>query len=109
MLQAGYLKQVVLPCDFDVSRRFSGTSLRKSEKETIARNIIIICQRENQGWLQFTWNRYVELCGHNPTLGEKGVMDGFVKDGLLTCTDGVYAITDAFIHTLNKYIKRSGE
>ena len=98
------IKEQVKPQDIDTSNSLCGSELRKSEKETIARNIILISRKNDNEWLEFTFDEYKKRCRHNVTEGEKDVLDELVNDGLLTCNDDKYVIQDAFIAKLWSFV-----
>ena len=61
---------------------FIGSVFENSECETILRNIVILQKSKNpHSWTPFSWDDYVEFCTHNVSLGEKRVLDTFVKGG----------------------------
>jgi hypothetical protein len=95
----------VKPSEFDISQGLCGSSLRKSEKETIARNIILNSERRGDKWMPFTWRDYSELCQHEVSRDEKDILDGFVADGLLVLDEtGYYVVADAFLAALWKFV-----
>jgi len=97
------IKEQVKPKDIDISKGLTG-ALQKSEKETVARNIILIARKVND-WKNFTFSEYQELCSHRVTGRERGVLNELVSDGLLDCNKGVYSVKDAFIAKLWKFVK----
>ena len=97
--------ETIMPEDFDVKDHLWDSPFQNCEKETIARNLILLSKWNGNKWLSFTWEEYQEKCKHSVGYSEKGVLDGFVSDGLMKCEDGVYSIQDKFIVTLAQYVK----
>lgn len=97
-------KEQVKPKDINISNGLVGSELKKSEKETIACNIIVISRKNNNDWLEFTFDEYSNLCQHKVTESERHVLDEFVSDGLLTCDNGKYIVQDAFIAKLWSFV-----
>lgn len=97
-------KDNIKPNDFKVGDHLWNSPFQNSEKETIARNIILISKWNGNNWLDFTWDEYQKMCKHNVTISEKGVLDGFVSQGLLACKNGVYSVEESFIRTLAQFI-----
>lgn len=95
----------VKPNDFDISHGLIGSPFRNTEKEIIAKNIIMLSRLNNDKWLSFTWEEYQEKCSHRPTSAEKEILDRFVAGGFLKIEDGIYSIQDKFIATLEKFIR----
>jgi len=98
------IKEQVKPQDIDVSSDLCGSELRKSEKETIACNIILISRKNDNEWLEFTFDEYKNRCQHNVTESEKSVLDELVSDKLLICNYRKYAVQDAFISKLCSFV-----
>ena len=90
---------MVNPSDIDISNGLVGSALGNSEKETIACNIIFLCRERGDAWQTFSWSDYRHYCKHEVTGEERVVLDGFVKDKLLSFDDGLYKVEDAFIAT----------
>ena len=101
-----FSKEKVRPSNFEVKGHFFESPFKNWEKETVARNIILIPQWNNNEWLEFTWEDYQEKCEHNVTIAEKHIIDEFTKMGLLLLKDGIYSITDFFIEVLKQFIKK---
>jgi len=102
----GYTKAEVPPNDFEVKDHLWNSPFQNSEKEIIARNLILLSQWNENQWLEFSWEGYQLLCKHNVTLKEKDVLDWFVSEGLLRFRNEKYSITDHFIWYLRKFIKK---
>jgi len=98
-------KENTNPNDFKVGDHLWDSPFQNNEKETIARNIIIISQRNENKWLDFTWEEYQKKSKHNVSAFEKDILDGFVNQGLLKCENGVYSVEEKFIRTLAQFIK----
>jgi len=100
------LKRIsVKPSEFDYQKGLWDTPFRNSEKETIARNIIFFSHKNGDEWKSFSFDDYRSMCSHNVTDSEKSILDGFVKDGLLSFEDDKYDVTDAFVALLWKFVK----
>ncbi len=98
------IKEQVKPNDIDISRGLGGSLLQKSEKETIACNIIVIGRKSGDNWPEFSWEQYVNLCEHEVTGAEHAVLDQLVKEDLLSCEGSVYRIRDKFIAILWDFV-----
>mgnify|MGYP000243364080 CR=1 FL=1 len=104
---------MITPSLIDVKRYFVGSSFGKSEKETIARNIVILSQvvayvEGNDSWHPFTLEDYIAFReANNPKepveWKERGVLSGFVSGGYLEETDAGLQVTDAFIQAVGKF------
>jgi hypothetical protein len=93
---------MLTPRDINVKNHFFGSLLNNCEKETIARNIVIISCANDNKWFPFTWEGYKGHCQHKVSEDERIVLNELVKSGHLTRTDGVYNITDKFILSLSR-------
>lgn len=93
----------VAPVDIDTSDHFWDT-FATSEKETIARNIVLIAKKENS-WKGFSWEAYKSACSHRVTSSEKAVLDQLVREGYLSFDGEMYKPKDRFVQVLHKYIK----
>lgn len=98
------IKKQVKPKDVNISDGLRGSKLGKSEKETIACNVIFISRGNDNEWLEFTFEEYKSRCKHNVTESEKSVLNELVSDGLLSYDDGKYVIQDAFITKLRSFV-----
>jgi hypothetical protein len=94
----------VKPSEIKISSGLCGSQLGKSEKETIACNIIVINKKNGDEWRPFSWDDYCAGCSHEVTDSEKAVLDQFVKDGLLALEDDKYSVNDAFVAALWKFV-----
>ena len=97
-------KEIVKPSDFTTG--LIGSEFQNREREIIAGNIIIISQKNNNAWFDFSCADYRAHCGHEVTENERQILDGFVEDGYLDFRDGRYSVNEKFIKTLAKYIKQ---
>lgn len=98
-------EQIVGPNDISINGNFMDTVWQNSEKETVARNIIMVCRVINtKNWQSFCWEEYKELCSHDVTDGEKCILEDFVKTGYLVKMADEYYVTSFFIHALKDYI-----
>jgi len=96
---------MVNPSEIDIRGGLVGSALGNSEKETIACNIIFICEENGDNWFNFSWQDYRQHCVHNVTDDERIVLDEFVRDKLLSFDDGLYKVEDAFIAKLWEFVK----
>ncbi len=103
-LKARMTTAEVKPSQINISSHLVGSPLNKSERETIARNIIVICRKREDSWAPFTFEEYTELCSHKVTAGERAVLDELASMGLLKLNNSVYAVQDLFVLTLNKFV-----
>ncbi|HYV33347.1 MAG TPA: hypothetical protein VE973_00665 [Candidatus Limnocylindria bacterium] len=100
----GMIKALIKPKDFDLRNGFGGSLLGKSEKETIACNIVVIGCKAGD-WTPFTWEEYQLNCNHSVTNSEQSYLDGFVANGLMKKQNDEYSITDEFIVLLWKFVR----
>ena len=100
------IKEQVKPKDIDISNGLCGSELGKSEKETIACNVVTISRKNDNDWLEFTFDEYKTRCSHKVTESERGVLNELVNEGLLTCNNDKYAIQDAFIAKLWEFVTK---
>jgi len=97
-------KDTVRPSNIRVEEAFMDSSFQNSEKETIARNTVLLSQWNGDQWMDFTWEEYRQKCKHSVTEAERAILNDFVRSGLLSCVDGVYSVRDAFIQALAKFV-----
>jgi len=97
----------VKPSEIDISNELIGSALNKTEREVVARNIIIICLNSDDTWIPFSWKDYRNLCSHEiaEESMEKNYLDLFVEMKLLSFADEKYQVTDAFIAKLWEFVK----
>ena len=76
------------------------------EREIVAKNIIIVCQRLGDDWRPFTAAEYVATCGHPEARMDIGYLDGFVRDRYMSKVDNAYTVEDTFVQAVAAYIKR---
>lgn len=101
------LKKTIKPRNFDISRGLIGSLLMNSEKETVARNIIVLSLANNNEWLDFSWKNYQEKSNHHPSGEELNILKSFVKEGLMNFEDNKFIICDDFIVKLWKFVDDS--
>ncbi len=101
------LKAKIKPSNLDISRGLVGSLLRNSEKEAVARNLIILSRLNGNEWLEFSWKEYQEKCTHRPSKEELRILGSFVNDGLLKNEDGKFIVCDEFIKSLWKFVDES--
>ncbi len=101
------LKDQVKPSGFNIKSHLIGSNLNKSEKETVARNVIVISLRNGDAWFDFTFEDYMDACGRDRSFaGEEACLNDLVhEDGVLTKTGNVYSVNEKFFRTLAKFIK----
>ena|SRR6266481_647639 len=97
----------VKPTDINIKSDLMGSEFRNSEKETIAKNIIIFSRKNSDQWLAFTFEQYMKLCGHRITESGRTVLNELVVERVLTCYGGRYKITNSFIAKLFKFVELS--
>ncbi len=96
----------VPPSKINIDNGLVGSDLGKSEKETIARNVIVMCRQMGDSWATFSVHDYIAACTHDVTPGEIVFLDRFVKDKLLGYDEESerYWVLDAFIAKLWKFV-----
>lgn len=97
------LLERITPNDISIDNGFFDTPFQKSEKEGIARNIVIV-ERKLGGWKPFSWKDYQEKCTHDVTSEEKNILDEFVEEEVLFFDGEKYQPTGKFIAALADYI-----
>ncbi len=100
-----YTKQGFRPSDIDVDNRLIGSGFGKSEKETIARNIILMGVKTDDSWVPFTWTEYKSACTHDVTNDELEVLDQLVEKGFLSKFAIHYEVADHFIWACKNFVK----
>lgn len=96
----------IKPSDFNSNRPFRGTVWKRSEIETVGRNIVIMSQRNGGIWSPFSWEEYVLRCDHQASSDEHAVLDTMTKDGYLDLDgDGKYSVNLKFLAALAEYVK----
>ncbi len=95
----------VKPSDYNIKKHFYATIWQNCEKEIIARNIVFICRdKMNNEFSPFSWEKYVEYCGHKTTIGEKYILNNLVACGYLDFDeDKKYRVNEAFIGVIHKF------
>lgn len=82
-----------------------GSSLRKSEHETIASNIAKLCKfRKGDEFSDFTFKEYEEFCTHTIGWKEKDVWRFFVDNGYLSQAGNTYSFTDKLLSVYQEFI-----
>ena len=92
---------------------FWNSPWQNCEKEMVARNIVKLARFKNDDtWLPFTWDDYMDFCSHGPSYGESRILDEFVDTGYLTFVQdedgdgGVFSFTPKIIGVFLKYTKK---
>lgn len=100
-------KDKIKPSDFEISGLFIGSHLQKSEKETVALNIVIIALENGDAWSDFTFEDYKNGCAPRTTFaGEKEMLRTLAhEDKILDEHAGVYSVNEMFFRTLAEFIK----
>lgn len=99
------IKLIIQPSDIDYKNGFFSTAWQNSERETIARNIVVLCKRLGNMFIPFSWTTYKKVCNHKVTLSEQRYLDHLVDEGYLTFNKRrQYAINFEFLQVLKKYI-----
>ena len=90
-----------------------GSRLQKSEKETIARNIVVISQiiaesKDNDIWHPFSMEEYVGVRGvtsEEPVSAkEREMLGSLATSGYLATTErGEFAVTEAFLDVVTEF------
>jgi len=101
---------MITPNRIDVSRPFVGSSLQKSEKETIARNIVVISQiiaeaKDSDSWHPFSLAEYIGVRGatsEEPVgVKERDMLGELATGGYLAANErGEFAVTEAFLNVV---------
>jgi hypothetical protein len=101
------LKETVKPSDFIINGDLMGSMLRKSEKETIARNIIVISLKNGDGWFDFTFADYKAHCAPRTYFsGEESYLNELVAENKILDKNGdVYSVNENFFRVLAQFIK----
>lgn len=100
------LLETVLPSNVDTSSHFWSTDWQNSEKEVVARNIVLISLWGGDSWSSFTWGEYIERCEHSVSHAEQTTLGKLAGGGYLTKEGDHYVITESFLHVLRDYIKK---
>jgi len=99
-------KEQIKPSDFNVASGLMGSELANMEKEIVARNIIVISEKNGDQWCDFTFEDYKTHCAPRTSFsGEEEILDDLVKDGVINRKRGVYSVNERFFRTLAKFIK----
>lgn len=96
---------IIKPSQISTKDSFVDTVWQNSEKETVARNIVIICRKHNDSWEPFSADEYSLRCGRTNTSKEISILDDFVRDRYLAKNGKKYSVTNNFIAALAKYVK----
>jgi len=98
------LIEIVKPSNIDISNYFFSTPFRRIEKETVARNIVIISKNNGDQWISFSFDEYSDLSEHEVTMEEQGCLNGMARDGFLSFDGEKYNIESSFIEAISEYI-----
>ena len=98
---------MVAPSEVDISKRFVDTPLGNYEKETIARNIVVIRRiiaeaKSDDRWHPFRMEEYIEVrnaTSEEPvTPSERQVLGALATSGhLVEAEDGSFSVTATFL------------
>jgi hypothetical protein len=97
-------QDAVKPSEINVARGFMGTDFRSSEKEVVARNLVVLSQARGK-WVEFTIEVYRSMCSHPVSSSEVAVLDSLVAAGQLDKNGDRYAINDEFRRIVAKFRK----
>ncbi|MDO8594223.1 MAG: hypothetical protein Q7R93_01770 [bacterium] len=99
-------KNAVKPSDFNLRGGLCGSNFRKSEKETVACNIIWDAKKKGDRWNDFTFAQYCELRTRGTANADEGVLEEFVtEDEVLDKKDDAYSVNENFFRVLAQFIK----
>lgn len=106
MAMAVDLTKVVKPTDFDFTSMWD-TAFRDTEPPHVAKNIVAVCKERGNVWAPFNFEEYKE--NRDRELGplEQETLDRFVTQGLLTFTDGAYAVTHEFVVAFEEFLEKT--
>lgn len=95
----------LMPCQMNVGRNFSGSSLNDPMLETVARSIIINCRSMDEDkWVPFSYSQYtMSILPRFATKDDKRAFEIFVEKGFLQFEDGRYLVTDDFLAELAEF------
>ncbi len=113
------LKNTIRPSNFNIRRGLMGSRLHKSEKETVACNIIIISRENGDGWFEFSFEEYIRRCNSKVSDEmleeilnrqysemEQEILDQFVREDRILDFDGErYSVNETFFRKLAQFIK----
>jgi len=90
----------IKPSDYNTKRSFMDTIWQNSERETIARNIVII---QGDDFAPFTFDEYVKLCGHASAPGDEWVVEALADEGYLDRSGETFMVNLNFLGAIEKY------
>lgn len=97
------LLQKIKPSAIDISSDLVGSKLRESNKETIAKNIIVNARNSGDQWSSFSFSEYKATCSHDVSDSERNVLDSLVADGYLSFQEDRYSVKPEFIEALLEF------
>ncbi len=71
------------PSQIDTKNHFFNSVWEHCETETVARNIVLISEWNDDEWKPFTWEQYKDMCKHKVSNGEYGELTSMAKTGHL--------------------------
>jgi len=98
------LKDLIKPSDIDISGHLMGSGFRNNERETIARNIILISLWNGDSWSPFTEEAYKQRCKHNVTKNELDCLHGMFEESVLSMDGHEYDVADIFFIAFKDFI-----
>ncbi|MDF2866228.1 MAG: hypothetical protein K0R72_1046 [Clostridia bacterium] len=100
------MEDMFFPKDVNISNGLMGSKLRRSEFETIARNLVIVSRVKNE-WLEnFTLAEYKKRCSHTVSDREIVELNSMVDEGFLKIKDGTYMFTTKMFEVYRDFIKK---
>lgn len=104
---------MIKPSDIDTDRRFFDSKFRNSERETIARNVVILSQvvafaSDDDRWLPFSLESYEQLRAEtsNDPVGfkERSMLANLLDEGYLAkLEDDKLTVTAPFIEVVAQF------
>ncbi len=88
------------PLDYNTKRDFMDSVWQNSERETIARNIVMIQDEEFE---PFTFVEYVDRCDHSSAPGDEWVVKALADEGYLDRDGDTFMVNFNFLAAIEKY------
>lgn len=84
---------------------FFASIWQNSERETIAANIVFICEHNGDKWIEFSWEDYKRMCEHSVTDKERRYLNLLKVEGYLGGDPDMYKPTVDFIKAIFQFVK----
>jgi len=95
----------ITPNNIDTSRYLMNSIWKNCERETIARNIVLLCQDQNE-WVSFSWDEYIEFClPRKASQKEETILNALVSEGYLDFSDNKYQPNIRFLGAVAQFTK----